>query len=81
MQHVSITTIRYHTHYRSFSISLARFGGYLQRLPHVTIKFIKKMYINIFLKKLTITPDNPFQITPEPWLTERKSTITRVVML
>ena len=33
---------RYHKRYQTFSFNLAWFGGYLQRLPRVTVKFIKK---------------------------------------
>ena len=36
--------------YRIFSRSLAWFGAICNGLPRVTVKFILKMYINIFLK-------------------------------
>ena len=41
----------YHTLYCTFSLSFAWFGAICNRLPHVIVKFIKKMYVNIFKKK------------------------------
>ena len=52
MQHVAITSKRYRTHYRTFSLSLAWFGGYLQRLATRYRQVYKKVNINIFLKKI-----------------------------
>ena len=50
MQRVNITSTCYYTRYRTFSLSLAWFGDIYNALPRVTVKFNKKMYINIFLK-------------------------------
>ena len=52
MQHVAITSKRYRTHYRTFSLSLAWFGGYLQRLATRYRQVYKKVNINIFFKKI-----------------------------
>ena len=50
MQRVNITSTRYHTLYHTFSLSLAWFGAICNKLPHVTVKFIKKCIL-IFIKK------------------------------
>ena len=42
------TLTRYHTHYRTFSFSLAWFGGYLQQITTRYHQIYIKMYINIF---------------------------------
>ena len=51
---------------RIFSRSLAWFGAICNGLPHVTVKFILKMYINIFLKQMLVTRSNPLQIAHIP---------------
>ena len=62
MQRVTITSTHYHTRYCKFSPSLAWFGAISNSIPSVTFKYIKKTYINIFSKKLTVTRGNPLQI-------------------
>ena len=62
MQNVTITSMCYFTCYHTFSLSLAWFGAICNALPRVTIKFIKKIYINIFFKKMTVTRGNALQI-------------------
>ena len=66
--------------YYTFSLSLACFGSYLQR---VTTRYCqiykKKMDINIFLKILTVTRGNPLQIAPKLCQTERKCAKALVV--
>ena len=59
MERINITLTRYHTRYQTFSLNLTWFGGYLQRLPRVIVKLIKKVYY-FFLKKLTVTRGAPF---------------------
>ena len=49
MERINITSTRYHMRYQTFSLNLAWFGGYLQRLPRVIVKLIKKVYY--FFKK------------------------------
>ena len=49
MERINITLTRYHTRYQTFSLNLTWFGGYLQRLPRVIVKLIKKVYY--FFKK------------------------------
>ena len=65
MQNVTITSMCYFTRYHTFSLSLAWFGAIWNALPRVTIKFIKNIYINIFLKKMTVTRGNKLQIAQE----------------
>ena len=59
MQRVTITSVRYHTfyhtRYHTFSLSSTWFGGYLQRVTTRCRQIFLKMYIDIFLKKLTVT--------------------------
>ena len=62
MQNVTLTSTCYFTRYHIFSLSLAWFGVICNALPRVTIKFIKKIYINIFLKEMTVTRGNTLQI-------------------
>ena len=62
MEHITITSMHYHMRYHTFSPRLALFGSYLQR---VTVKFIKKMYITIFLKKLTVMRGNSLPVAPK----------------
>ena len=62
MKNVTITSMCYFTRYHTFYLSLAWFGAICNALPRVTIKFIKNIYINIFLKKMTVTRGNAFQI-------------------
>ena len=70
MQQVAITSTRchtcYHTRYRTFSLSLAWFVGYLQRVTTHYSQIYKKMYIKTFLEKLVVTRRKPSQITPKP---------------
>ena len=42
MQNVIITSTRYHTRYRIFSLSLAWFGGYLQQITTCYRQIYKK---------------------------------------
>ena len=68
MERITITSTRYHMHYDTFFLSLAWFGGYWQRIiTCYTVKFIKKVYINIFLEKLTAVRGNPLQIASKPY--------------
>ena len=48
MQHVIKTSMCCLTQYHTFSVSVAWFGAIYNALPRVTIKFIKKININIF---------------------------------
>ena len=48
------------------SLSLAWFEAYLQRITTRYRQIYKKMYINMFFKKLTVTRGNPLQIAPKP---------------
>ena len=50
MQHVTITSTCYHKRYHTFSLSLAWFGGYLQRVTMHSHQIYKNVYIN--LKKI-----------------------------
>ena len=53
--------------------------GYLQ---HVTTRYhqiYKKIYINIFLKKMTVTHGNALQIAQKPGKSQRKCTVTHVI--
>ena len=43
-----ITSMRYHTHCNTFSLSLAWFGGYLERGTMRYRQISSKMYVNIF---------------------------------
>ena len=52
MQRVIITSTRYHRRYHTFSLSLAWFWGYLQRVTTRYRQIYKKIYINTFLKKI-----------------------------
>ena len=47
MQHVNITSMRYHKHYRTFFLSLAWFGAICNGLPSIIVKFVKNN-IDIF---------------------------------
>ena len=54
--------MRYHTHYRTFSLSLVWFWEYFANgLPTVTIRFLKNIY-HFFRSKLTVTRGNALQI-------------------
>ena len=66
MQRVTITSTCYHMRYHTFSLSLAWSGGYLERITMRYSQIYKKIHINIFLKKLTVTRGNPLQIAPKP---------------
>ena len=48
MEYITITSVYYHTLYCTFSLSLAWFGAICNMLPHVIVKLLKKMFINIF---------------------------------
>ena len=50
MQSVTVTLTRYHTRYRTFSLSLAWFGDYLQQCTTRYRQFFKKILICIFLQ-------------------------------
>ena len=62
MQNVAVTSTCYFTCYHTFSLSLTWFGAICNALPRITLKFIKKIYINLFLKKMTVTRGNALQI-------------------
>ena len=62
MQNVTITSMCYFTCYHTFSLNLAWFGAICNALPRVTIKFIKKYILILFLKKMTVTRGNALQI-------------------
>ena len=69
MQRVKITRTRYHMRYRTFSLRFAWFWAICNGLPRVTVKFIKKKYIYIYIytvflkkKKMMVTRGNPLQI-------------------
>ena len=59
-------TTRYHTRYRTFSLSLVWFGGYLQRVTTRYRQFFQKILIYIFKINLTVTRGNPLQIATKP---------------
>ena len=79
MERVTINStryhMRYHTRYRTFSLSSAWFQGYLQQV----INFVKKMYINIFKKELTVTRWQRVANSPTPGKSQKKYMVTRVV--
>ena len=50
MQRVTIIWTRYHTRYRALFLSLAGFGGYLQRVTTRYRQLFLKMLIYIFFK-------------------------------
>ena len=54
MQNVAIISMCYFMCYHTVSLSLSWFGRYRQ--------IYKKIYINIFLKKMTVTQDHALQI-------------------
>ena len=67
MQRVTKNSTSYHMRYDTFSLSLAWFWGYLQWLATRYCQiYKKKMYINTFLKKLTVMRGNPLQIASKP---------------
>ena len=67
MERITTVSMRYHMRYHTFSPSLAWFGGYLQQATtRYRQIYKKKMYNNVFLKKLTVTRGNPLQIAPKP---------------
>ena len=51
-----------HTRYHTFSLSLAWFGGYLQRVTTRYRQIYKKIYMNIFLKRIMAAGGNALQI-------------------
>ena len=62
MQCITMTWTRYHTHYYKFSLRFAWFSAICNRLPRVTVIFLKKvMYIYFFID-LKVTRGNPLQI-------------------
>ena len=67
MEHVTITLTCYHTRFHTFSLSLAWFGGYLQRVTTRYRQFFKKnIDIHFFFINLMVKRGNPLQIAPEP---------------
>ena len=66
MEHIIITSMHCHLRFHTFFLSVALFGGYLQRATTRYRQIYKKMYINIFKKKLTVTRSNPLQAAPKP---------------
>ena len=61
-----MTSTRYLMCYHTFSVSVAWFGGYLQRFTmRYRQIYKKKMYINIFKKKTMVTCGIPLQIVPQ----------------
>ena len=50
MERITITSRRYHMRYHTFPISLAWFGGYLQRVTTRYRQIYKKMYMSVFLQ-------------------------------
>ena len=62
MQHVIITSMCYLKHYHTFSLSAAWFWAICNALSRVTVKFIRKIHTNIFLKKMMVTHGNALQI-------------------
>ena len=48
MQRITIASMRYHTHYSTFSLSLAWFGGYFEWGTMRYRQISNKMYVNIF---------------------------------
>ena len=48
MEHIIITSMHCHLRFHTFFLSLALFGGYLQRATTRYRQIYKKMYINIF---------------------------------
>ena len=50
MQRITITSTRYHTPYRTISVILVWVVAICNGLSRITIKFIKKFYIHIFLR-------------------------------
>ena len=68
-------------YHHTFSLSLAWFGDYFQRVTTRYRQIYKKMYMNIFFKKeLRVTHGNPLQIVPKPWSIERKRKVTQAVL-
>ena len=69
MERVTITLTCYYTRTRfcTFSVSLAWFWGYLQRVTTRYRQFFKKdIDIHFFFINLMVTRGNPLQIAPEP---------------
>ena len=50
MQRVTIISTRYHMRYYTFFLGLEWVGAISGRLPHVTLKFIKRYILRFFLK-------------------------------
>ena len=66
MERVTITSMYNHTCYHTFSLSLAWFGGYLQR---VTTCYRQYIFLNIntyFFINLMVTRGNPLRIALKP---------------
>ena len=66
MERITVTSTGYHMRYYTFSLSLAWFGGYLQRVITRCRQIYFKKCISIFFK-LTVTRGNPLQIAPKPY--------------
>ena len=62
MQRVTITSSCYRIQYHTFSRSLAWSRAICDALTRIAVKFIKKIYINIFFKKMTVTRGKALQI-------------------
>ena len=98
MQHVTITSTRYHRRYCTFSLSLTwlgynlahyhnfnvlphalpyiffKFGmvwGYLQHVTMCYRQIYKKLYINIFFKKITVACGNALQASKTRQISEK----------
>ena len=66
MERVTITSTCSHARYRTFSLIVAWFGGYLQRVTTRYHHFFKKILIYIFFINFTLTRGNPLQIALKP---------------
>ena len=75
MQRVTLSWTRY----RTFSLRFSWFWAICNRLPRVTVKFIKKIYILLFQKKLTVIRGNALQIAQNQANLMRKCMVTRTV--
>ena len=67
MERITVTSTGYHMRYYTFSLSLAWFGGYLQRVTTRCRQIYLKNVYQHFLKKLTVTRGKPLQIAPKPY--------------
>ena len=66
MERITTTSMCYHMRYHRFYLSLAWFGGYLERVTARYHQIYKKgVYILILFTKLTVMRGNGFQIAPK----------------